>query len=172
MSSDISLVKSVATSLQIVGCLCDLCKVARLLNASLTWSWTWDPLGTKHGNYYSCDWCLLRRESIKKFALAGSIWPERLRIRQEPTSAHKKGDRLRQTRCRRRQSSFLVFGLPHILWLELDAGLLARLTQTMTSAPTPSGQHPAGKTNMFPIWHQYQIVGIKFCPGVWKVLSW
>ena len=106
MSSDILLVKSVATSFQILGCLCDLCKAARLLNASLTWSWTWDPLGTKHGNYYSCDWCLLRRESIKTFALAGSIWPERLRIRQEPTSAHKKGDRLRQTRCRGRQSSF------------------------------------------------------------------
>ena len=106
MSLDISLVKSVATSLQIVGCLYDLCKVARLLNASLTWSWTWDPLGTKHGNYYTSNWCLLRRESIKKFALAGSIWLERLRIRQEPTSAHKKGDRLRQTMSRRRQSSF------------------------------------------------------------------
>ena len=69
-------------SLQTVGCLCDLCKAARLLNASLTWSWTWDPLGTKHGNYYSCDWCLLRPESNKRFALAGSIWPERLRTRQ------------------------------------------------------------------------------------------
>ena len=55
-------------------------------------------------HYYSCDWCRLWPESNKRFGLAGSMWPERLRTRQgwQPISAHKRCDRLRQTRCRMR----------------------------------------------------------------------
>ena len=112
-------------SFQTAGRLWDLCKIARLPDVSLTD--VQDPLGMKDGNYYSCDWCRLWPESNKRFALAGSIQPERLWTRQgwQPISAHKKCDRLRQTRCRMRPAKqFLVLCLAtYFVTLKLHAGL-------------------------------------------------
>ena len=50
-------------------------------------------VGMKDGNYYNCDWRPLRPESNQRFALSGSVWPERLWTRQgwQPKSAHKRG---------------------------------------------------------------------------------
>ena len=132
-------------SFQTAGWLWDLCKIARLPDASLTD--VQDPLGMKDGNYYSCDWCLLRRDCFRGDPFGQSDY------------GYKKGDRVRQTRSRRRQSSFGFFLLAtYFVTLELDAGFLARLTPTKINAsdsqwPTPSRQH-------------------KHVPGVWKVLSW